>query len=53
VTAAAEGPEATNGHVQAPTAEPLRGAPAAGTKAAEEAEEAIAEGEASASEEEA
>ncbi|HEY7331741.1 MAG TPA: TrkA family potassium uptake protein [Candidatus Limnocylindria bacterium] len=53
VTAAAEGPEATNGHVQAPTAEPLRGAPAAGTKAAEEAEEAIAEGEASAPEEEA
>ncbi len=43
VTAATEGAEATNGNVQAPTAEPLRGAPAAGTKAAEEAEGAIAE----------
>jgi trk system potassium uptake protein TrkA len=43
VKAAAEGAEATDGHVQPPTAEPLRGAPAAGTKAAEEAEEAIAE----------
>ncbi len=43
VTAAAEGAEATDGHVLPPTAEPLRGAPAAGTKAAEEVEEAIAE----------
>jgi trk system potassium uptake protein TrkA len=48
VTAAAQGAEATDGHVQPPTAEPLRGAPAAGTKAAEVAEEAIAGGEASA-----
>jgi trk system potassium uptake protein TrkA len=43
VTAAADGAEATAGHVQPPTAEPLRGAPVAGSKAAEEAEEAIAE----------
>jgi len=43
VHAAADGAEATGGHVQPPTAEPLRGAPAAGTKAAEEAEEAIAD----------
>jgi trk system potassium uptake protein TrkA len=43
ITAAAEGAEATNGNVQPPTAEPLRGAPAAGTKAAEKAEDAIAE----------
>jgi hypothetical protein len=43
VTAATDGPEATGGHVLPPTAEPLRGAPVAGTKAAEEAEEAIAE----------
>jgi trk system potassium uptake protein TrkA len=43
VTAAAEGAEATSGMIQPPTAEPLRGAPAAGTKAASEAEEAIAE----------
>ena len=43
VTAAAEGAEATNGNVQPPTAEPLRGAPTAGSKAAEEAEGAIAE----------
>ncbi|HEX2194920.1 MAG TPA: TrkA family potassium uptake protein [Candidatus Limnocylindria bacterium] len=43
VTAAHDGAEATDGHVKPPTAEPLRGAPAAGTKAAEEAEEALAE----------
>ena len=43
VTAVAEGAEATNGNVKPPTAEPLRGAPAAGTKAAEEVEEAIAD----------
>lgn len=42
VTAAAEGADATGGMIQPPTAEPLRGAPAAGTKAAEEAEEALA-----------
>jgi trk system potassium uptake protein TrkA len=37
-TAATEGAEATDGKVQPPTAEPLRGAPVAGSKAAEEAE---------------
>ncbi len=42
VLAATDGAEATDGHVQPPTAEPLRGAPAAGTKAADEAHEAIA-----------
>ncbi len=42
VTAAAEGADATGGNVKPPTAEPLRGAPVAGTKAADEAEEAIA-----------
>jgi trk system potassium uptake protein TrkA len=36
VTAATEGAEATNGFVQPPTAEPLRGAPPAGTAAVEE-----------------
>ena len=41
VTAATQGAEATGGNVQPPTAEPLRGAPAAGTKAAEEAQEAM------------
>jgi trk system potassium uptake protein len=44
VKAAAEGAEATDGMVQPPTAEPLRGAPASGTKAAIEAEEATATG---------
>jgi hypothetical protein len=41
--AATEGAEATDGQVQPLTAEPLRGAPVAGTKAAEEAHEAAAE----------
>jgi hypothetical protein len=36
-TAAADGAEATDGMVQPPTAEPLRGAPVAGSKAAVEA----------------
>src|SRR4029078_10887115 len=35
VNVAAEGAEATDGQVQPPTAEPLRGAPVAGSKAAE------------------
>ncbi|MGH2455016.1 MAG: potassium channel family protein [Candidatus Limnocylindria bacterium] len=35
VTAATQGAEATDGHVLPPTAEPLRGAPVAGSKAAE------------------
>lgn len=48
VTAAAQGADATDGQVQPPTAEPLRGAPAAGTKAAEEAQEAMGGGETSA-----
>ena len=46
--AAAEGAEATDGQVQPPTAEPLRGAPVAGSKAADEAHEAVAEAEADA-----
>jgi len=37
VTAAVEGAEATNGFVEAPTAQPLRGAPPSGSLAAEEA----------------
>ena len=41
--AAVDGAESTDGQVQPPTAEPLRGAPVAGTKAAEEAQEAVAE----------
>jgi trk system potassium uptake protein TrkA len=43
VTAAAEGAEATNGQVQPATAEPLRGAPVAGSKAAEQAHAEIVE----------
>lgn len=39
--AALQGAEATNGSVEPPTAEPLRGAPVAGTLAAEQAREAI------------
>jgi trk system potassium uptake protein len=42
IKAAIEGAEATNGAVEPPTAEPLRGAPPAGTRAASEAEEAMA-----------
>jgi trk system potassium uptake protein len=42
IKAAIEGADATNGAVEPPTAEPLRGAPIAGTRAASEAEEAIA-----------
>lgn len=41
--AAVDGADATNGQVLPPTAEPMRGAPVAGSKAAEEAEEAVAE----------
>jgi trk/ktr system potassium uptake protein len=41
--AAVEGAEATDGQVLPPTAEPMRGAPVAGTKAAEKAEVAVAE----------
>ena len=41
-TAALEGAEATGGHVEPPTAEPLRGAPSAGTLAHTQAREAIA-----------
>jgi trk system potassium uptake protein TrkA len=40
VTAAVEGAEATNGFVEPPTAQPLRGAPPAGSLAAQEAVEA-------------
>ena len=43
VEATAEGAEATEGQVLPPTAEPLRGAPVAGSKAEAEAQEAIAE----------
>jgi trk system potassium uptake protein TrkA len=42
VTAAAEGAEATNGFVEPPTAEPIRGAPAPGSLAEAEARAAIA-----------
>jgi trk system potassium uptake protein TrkA len=42
VNAAQHGAEATNGHVQPPTAEPLRGAPVEGSKAATQADRAIA-----------
>lgn len=41
VVAAVEGAEATNGFVEPPTAEPLRGAPPAGSLAADEAIAAI------------
>jgi trk system potassium uptake protein len=43
VRAAAEGAEATNGQVQPPTAEPLRGAPVEGSKAAKQAHAEIVE----------
>ena len=43
VTAALEGPEATNGLVEAPTAQPMRGAPPPGSRAGEEARAALAE----------
>ena len=42
VTAAIEGPEATNGFVEPPTAQPLRGAPPAGSLADNEARAALA-----------
>ena len=50
VTAAIEGAEATNGFVEPPTAEPIRGAPVPGSLADEEAKAALAasDGEASA-----
>lgn len=41
VTAAVEGAEATNGFVEPPTAEPMRGAPLAGTIAGDRAREAM------------
>lgn len=41
VVAALQGPEATNGFVEAPTAQPLRGAPPAGSLADAEARAAI------------
>ena len=44
VKAAIEGAEATNGFVEPPTAQPLRGAPPPGSLAAEEAKAAIAAG---------
>ncbi|HET6820181.1 MAG TPA: TrkA family potassium uptake protein [Candidatus Limnocylindria bacterium] len=43
VKATAEGAEATDGQVQPPTAEPLRGAPVAGSKAAQQAHAEIVE----------
>jgi trk system potassium uptake protein TrkA len=42
-SAAVDGAEATDGQVLPPTAEPLRGAPVAGSKAADETEKAVAE----------
>jgi trk system potassium uptake protein len=42
VVAALEGPEATNGFVEAPTAQPLRGAPPPGSLADDEARAALA-----------
>jgi trk system potassium uptake protein TrkA len=44
VTAAVDGAEATNGFVEPPTAEPIRGAPAPGTLADEEAKAALESG---------
>ena len=41
VTAAIEGAEATNGFVEVPTAQPLRGAPPPGSLAAEEVRKAV------------
>ena len=43
ITAAHDGAEATNGMVEPPTAEPLRGAPPLGSRAHEQATEAVAE----------
>jgi trk system potassium uptake protein TrkA len=43
VAATVDGSETTTGHVLPPTAEPLRGAPVAGSKAADKAREAIEE----------
>ncbi|HET7583210.1 MAG TPA: TrkA family potassium uptake protein [Candidatus Limnocylindria bacterium] len=51
VRATTDGAEATEGQVQPPTAEPLRGAPVAGSKAAQQAEDEIAEGASTAPEE--
>jgi trk system potassium uptake protein len=44
VTAAVEGPEATGGFVEAPTAQPLRGAPPPDSPAADEARAALEAG---------
>jgi trk system potassium uptake protein TrkA len=44
ITAALEGAEATHGFVEAATAEPLRGAPPRGSRAEQEAREALAAG---------
>jgi trk system potassium uptake protein TrkA len=44
VTAAVEGAEATNGFVEPPTAEPIRGAPVPGSLAEEEAKAALEAG---------
>jgi trk system potassium uptake protein TrkA len=49
VTAALEGAEATNGFVEPPTAEPIRGAPVPGSLADEEAKAALAAGDGEAS----
>jgi trk system potassium uptake protein TrkA len=45
VTAAVDGAEATNGFVEVPIAQPLRGAPPPGSLAAEEARAAVETGE--------
>jgi trk system potassium uptake protein TrkA len=49
VTAALEGAEATNGFVEPPTAEPIRGAPVPGSLADEEAKAALEAGDGAAS----
>ena len=49
VTAAVEGAEATNGFVEPPTAEPIRGAPAPGSLAEESAKAALEAGDGAAS----
>ncbi len=49
VTAAVEGAEATNGFVEPPTAEPIRGAPVPGSLADEEAKAALEAGDGEAS----
>ena len=49
VTAAVEGAEATNGFVEPPTAEPIRGAPVPGSLADEEAKAALQAGDGEAS----